>query len=35
MKIDKKFKNQDLKEMIKTQVTYDFRKGIFKFGHKF
>ena len=34
MKIDKTKKSEDLKEMIKTQVTYDFRKGIFKFGHK-
>ena len=35
MKIDEKFKNQDLKEMIKTQVTFDFRRKLSINRHKF
>jgi len=35
MKIDKKFKKEDLKEVIKTQVTYDFRKKLSINRHTF
>ena len=35
MKIDKNFKKEDLKEMIKTQVTFDFRRKLSINRHTF
>ncbi len=35
MKIDNRFKGEELKEMIKTQVVFDFRKKLSIFRHNF